>query len=60
MRTLLALIVVLNVPVALFFIGYGLLQLNHQAGIGVFLFACGSVSIAALTIAAQMQPHHQQ
>ncbi|SLN64021.1 hypothetical protein ROA7450_03371 [Roseovarius albus] len=61
-------VVILSAPIALFFMGWGLLQVYHQMGMIAFLGACVSYFIGSLGLASlvdkgqarQNPPPHDQ
>lgn len=45
-------VVLINAPLSVFFVGWGLKLIYEAAGMAVFLTACASISIASLGIAS--------
>lgn len=52
MRNLLSLLILLNAPVSLAVMAWGLALIYKAAGLAMFMFCCASMFIAALGIAS--------
>lgn len=52
MRNLISLLILLNAPISLAVLGWGLVLIFHAAGLAVFLLCCLSLITAGLGIAS--------